>query len=182
MVLVLQRAGAGTQGRDGRSPGNAEVFGPLGAAPGRAVFGIAWPERRGCGGGGAYRGAGGQGRRRAQGGRRGAEKHSTKVSDPTLLRHPVCSGWVRFTPRPSASMRYRAVATDYDGTRAHDGRVKESTLAALERLLGTGRKLILVTGRELGDLLSIFPEVHLFAWVVAENGALLYRPSTKEER
>jgi HAD superfamily hydrolase (TIGR01484 family) len=79
-------------------------------------------------------------------------------------------------------MRYHALATDYDGTLAHDGRVNEATLAGLERLLGTGRKLILVTGRELPDLLSIFPEVHLFAWVVAENGALLYRPSTKEER
>ncbi len=79
-------------------------------------------------------------------------------------------------------MRYHALATDYDGTLAHDGRVNETTLAALERLLSTGRKLILVTGRELPDLLAIFPEVHLFEWVVAENGALLYRPSTKEER
>src|SRR5947209_20127817 len=79
-------------------------------------------------------------------------------------------------------MRYHALATDYDGTLAHHGRVSEATLAALERLLGTGRKLILVTGRELPDLFTILPELHLFAWVVAENGALLYRPSTKEER
>jgi HAD superfamily hydrolase (TIGR01484 family) len=79
-------------------------------------------------------------------------------------------------------MRYHALATDYDGTLAHHGRVDETTLAALERLLSTGRKLILVTGRELPDLLNIFPEVHLFESVVAENGALLYRPSTKEER
>ncbi len=79
-------------------------------------------------------------------------------------------------------MRYHALATDYDGTLAHDGRVDEKTLAALERLLSTGRKLLLVTGRELDDLLSIFPAVHLFEWVVAENGALLYRTATKEER
>src|SRR5580698_1563861 len=79
-------------------------------------------------------------------------------------------------------MRYHALATDYDGTLAHDGRVDEKTLAALERLLSTGRKLLLVTGRELDDLLSIFPAVHLFEWVVAENGALLYCPATKEER
>jgi HAD superfamily hydrolase (TIGR01484 family) len=85
-------------------------------------------------------------------------------------------------PHASAFMRFHALATDYDGTLAHDGRVNETTLAALERLLSTGRKLILVTGRELDDLCSIFPEIHLFEWVVAENGALLYRPSTKEER
>jgi HAD superfamily hydrolase (TIGR01484 family) len=79
-------------------------------------------------------------------------------------------------------MRYHALATDYDGTLARDGRVNEETLAALDRLLGTGRKLILVTGRELPDLIENFPEIHLFERVVAENGALLYRPSTKEER
>lgn len=79
-------------------------------------------------------------------------------------------------------MRYHALACDYDGTLAHDGRVDAPTLAALERLLATGRKLILVTGRELDELLEIFPEIHLFERVVAENGALLYHPSTREEK
>jgi hydroxymethylpyrimidine pyrophosphatase-like HAD family hydrolase len=79
-------------------------------------------------------------------------------------------------------MRYLLLATDYDGTLAKDGRVDESTLAALERLRATGRRLILVTGRELPELLEIFPQIHLFDLVVAENGALLYRPATKEER
>src|SRR5207247_1141920 len=55
-------------------------------------------------------------------------------------------------------------------------------LAARERLLATGRKLILVTGRELQELKGIFAELHLFAWVVAENGALLYSPSSREEK
>ena len=77
-------------------------------------------------------------------------------------------------------MRYQVLATDYDGTLALRGRVDEPTLAALEQFLAMGRKLLLVTGRELDELLGIFPEVHLFEWVVAENGALLYRPSTKE--
>src|SRR5262249_29005143 len=54
--------------------------------------------------------------------------------------------------------------------------------AALEKLLATGRRLVLVTGRELDELLGIFPEVSLFEWVVAENGALLYRPGTREEK
>ncbi|MCI0455786.1 MAG: HAD family hydrolase [Gemmataceae bacterium] len=79
-------------------------------------------------------------------------------------------------------MRYRALACDYDGTLAHHGRVDGPTLAALERLLATGRKLLLVTGRELGELLEIFPQIQLFEWVVAENGALLYRPATRQEK
>ncbi|MFL5342120.1 MAG: HAD-IIB family hydrolase [Gemmataceae bacterium] len=76
-------------------------------------------------------------------------------------------------------MRYLVLATDYDGTVAHDGRVDAATLAGLDRLLASGRKLLLVTGRELPDLEANFPHLHLFAWVVAENGAMLYRPDTK---
>jgi HAD superfamily hydrolase (TIGR01484 family) len=79
-------------------------------------------------------------------------------------------------------MRYLALACDYDGTLAHDGRVDRPTVAAVERLRATGRKLILVTGRELEELLKIFPEIGLFEQVVAENGAVLYRPGAKEAR
>lgn len=79
-------------------------------------------------------------------------------------------------------MRYFVLACDYDGTVAHHGRVSDDTLAALERLRATGRKLVLVTGRELDQLLAIFPRIDLFELVVAENGALLYRPSTREEK
>ena len=79
-------------------------------------------------------------------------------------------------------MRFQALATDYDGTIAHNGRVSEATVEALKNLLATGRRLILVTGRELPELLGIFPEIELFEWVVAENGGLLYQPSTKQER
>src|SRR5262249_17001068 len=42
------------------------------------------------------------------------------------------------------------------------------------------RKLVLVTGRELPDLKRVFPELAIFDRVVAENGALLYRPDTRE--
>ncbi len=73
-------------------------------------------------------------------------------------------------------MRYLALATDYDGTLAKDGHVDEPTLAALERFRDSGRRLILVTGRELDELLEVFPQVDLFERVVAENGALIYRP------
>ncbi len=79
-------------------------------------------------------------------------------------------------------MRYLALCCDYDGTIAHHGRVDEPTLAALERLRESGRKLLLVTGRELDDLQTVFPRLDLFARIVAENGALLYRPETREEQ
>jgi HAD superfamily hydrolase (TIGR01484 family) len=79
-------------------------------------------------------------------------------------------------------MRYHVLACDYDGTLAQAGRVDKTTLAALERLLATGRRLVLVTGRVLGELLDCFPDVSLFAQVVAENGALLYEPATRKER
>ncbi len=79
-------------------------------------------------------------------------------------------------------MRYLALACDYDGTLATDGRVDENTEAALERLLDSGRKLILVTGRQLDDLIQVFPRINLFELVVAENGALLYRPASCDQR
>jgi HAD superfamily hydrolase (TIGR01484 family) len=79
-------------------------------------------------------------------------------------------------------MRYLALCTDYDGTIAHHGRVDDATLEALKELKASGRKLILVTGRELDDLQRVFEHLELFDRVVAENGALIYRPATKEER
>jgi hydroxymethylpyrimidine pyrophosphatase-like HAD family hydrolase len=79
-------------------------------------------------------------------------------------------------------VRYLALATDYDGTLATDGAVDRETVAALRRLAATGRKLILVTGRQLNDLLHVFPEAALFDAVVAENGAVLYRPGNRETR
>jgi len=79
-------------------------------------------------------------------------------------------------------MRYLALCCDYDGTLAHDGQVPATTLAALERLRASGRRLVLVTGRELVDLEQVCPRLDLFSYVVAENGALLYRPDTRELR
>src|SRR5260370_12959972 len=79
-------------------------------------------------------------------------------------------------------MRCLALACYYDGTLALDGRVDDPTLAALERLLASGRKLLLVTGRELDDLARVFPHFHFFEWIVAENGALLYHPASKQEK
>ncbi|RVA22684.1 HAD-IIB family hydrolase, partial [Mesorhizobium sp. M7D.F.Ca.US.004.03.1.1] len=53
---------------------------------------------------------------------------------------------------------------------------------ALKRFKKSGRKLVLVTGRELPDLKRVFSEVSLFDKVVAENGALIYTPASEEER
>jgi hydroxymethylpyrimidine pyrophosphatase-like HAD family hydrolase len=78
-------------------------------------------------------------------------------------------------------MQYVALATDYDGTLAEDGKVRPEVLAALVRLKESGRKLVLVTGRELDDLMTVFPALAVFDRVVAENGALLYTPTPPRE-
>ena len=75
-------------------------------------------------------------------------------------------------------MRFRALATDFDGTLAHDGVVADETLAALHRLRASGRTLLLVTGRELPSLFNTFPHTSVFDLIVAENGAVLYSPRT----
>lgn len=79
-------------------------------------------------------------------------------------------------------MQFRALATDYDGTIAHRGSVSEACCAKLRALRQSGRKLILVTGRELDELIEVFPNLGIFEIVVAENGALLYWPATQAER
>jgi len=52
----------------------------------------------------------------------------------------------------------------------------------LQQLKASKRKIILVTGRELDDLKRVFPKHDVFDRIVAENGALIYNPSTLEER
>src|SRR2546423_14182548 len=78
-------------------------------------------------------------------------------------------------------MYFVALATDYDGTLAADGLVAEETIAALRSFKQSGRKLILVTGRELPDLRRVFPHLELFDAAVVENGALLVDTATGEE-
>ncbi len=78
-------------------------------------------------------------------------------------------------------MYFIALASDYDGTLAEDGRVAPATLEALDLLKQSGRKLVLVTGRELPDLQEVFPELDRFTLVVAENGGLLYEPASQRQ-
>ena len=79
-------------------------------------------------------------------------------------------------------MRFLALAADYDGTLAHHGAVDDATIAALQRVRASGRRLLLVTGRELPSLFRTFAHASLFDLVVAENGGLLYEPATGRER
>jgi hypothetical protein len=77
-------------------------------------------------------------------------------------------------------MRYLALITDYDGTLATDGCVAPHVVESLRQLRESGRRLLLATGRELPELLALFPEHTLFDRIVAENGAVLYSPETRE--
>jgi HAD superfamily hydrolase (TIGR01484 family) len=79
-------------------------------------------------------------------------------------------------------MRYHVLASDYDGTLATHGKLHDGTRAALERVRASARKVIMVTGRQVDDLLSTCPDLEPFEVVVAENGAVLYWPRTKEQR
>jgi HAD superfamily hydrolase (TIGR01484 family) len=76
-------------------------------------------------------------------------------------------------------VRYHALAADYDGTLAHHGLIDDLTWVALRRLRDSGRKLIMVTGRELDELLALLPHPEMFDRIVAENGAVLYCPTSR---
>jgi HAD superfamily hydrolase (TIGR01484 family) len=78
-------------------------------------------------------------------------------------------------------MRYLVLVTDYDGTIATGGKADDATLSAIERLRLSGRRVLLLTGRRVDDLMMVCPRLDLFDYVVAENGAVLYEPLTSEE-
>lgn len=78
-------------------------------------------------------------------------------------------------------MRYLALVTDYDGTLAVDGKLADAAARAIERLRTSGRRTILITGRRLESLFAVLPQVELFDYIVAENGAVVYNPRTRKE-
>lgn len=78
-------------------------------------------------------------------------------------------------------MQYQFLATDYDGTLARDGLVDQDTLLAVQRLKETGRKVILVTGRQMPDLISTFPDYQICDVIIAENGGVVHWPSENRE-
>lgn len=71
---------------------------------------------------------------------------------------------------------FHAVAVDFDGTLTTGGRPADETLNALDEVRAAGRRVIIVTGRILAELLAVFPDVgeHTDA-IIAENGAVLAR-------
>lgn len=77
-------------------------------------------------------------------------------------------------------MRYLALVSDYDGTLASHDRMSEPVQRALERLRVSGRRAIMVTGRRLDDLLAVCSCAQLFDLIVAENGAIVYNPASRE--
>jgi hypothetical protein len=79
-------------------------------------------------------------------------------------------------------VKISVLACDYDGTLAYDGVVSDNTAAALDRFRASGRQLLMVTGRELPELQQVCQVLDRFEWVVAENGALLFRPSDNFSR
>ena len=78
-------------------------------------------------------------------------------------------------------MQYHVFATDFDGTLSHDGTVATETIEALKRLADSGRKIVLVTGREMHSLKSTFPTLNYFHWIVAENGGVIFDTSSGVE-
>jgi HAD superfamily hydrolase (TIGR01484 family) len=74
-------------------------------------------------------------------------------------------------------VRYLSLATDFDGTLAHDAVVDSDVWEAVDRLKSSGRKVLLVTGRQVNDLKRVCPDLSRFDHVVAENGGVLYHPS-----
>lgn len=79
-------------------------------------------------------------------------------------------------------MRWRALATDYDGTLAHDGTVSAEVWADLEAVRAAGLRLLLITGRVLPELLQVCDRLELFEQVVLENGAVLYDPQRQRQQ
>jgi hydroxymethylpyrimidine pyrophosphatase-like HAD family hydrolase len=71
--------------------------------------------------------------------------------------------------------RYRAFAIDYDGTLTASDEPARDTLAAVAEARRSGRRVVLVTGRIMEELLAVFPDVRdHFDSIVAENGGVLY--------
>ena len=67
--------------------------------------------------------------------------------------------------------KFAILVCDYDGTLATGETAGSQIIEALTSASDSGTKLVLATGRELPDICRVLPEIELFQWVVAENGA-----------
>jgi hydroxymethylpyrimidine pyrophosphatase-like HAD family hydrolase len=75
-------------------------------------------------------------------------------------------------------MKLSAIALDYDGTIAVDGRLDAGVREAIGVARQSGIVVILVTGRRLNDLRQVAGDLSCFDVVVGENGAVLEFPAT----
>src|SRR5438874_1438726 len=75
-------------------------------------------------------------------------------------------------------MKLAALALDYDGTLTLNGTLSLRIIQALRAARSAGIRVLLVTGRQMGDLARI-TDLTLFDAVVAENGAVVEFPSTR---
>jgi phosphoglycolate phosphatase-like HAD superfamily hydrolase len=73
-------------------------------------------------------------------------------------------------------MKLKALALDYDGTIAEDGRLAGEVRTALERARAAGLTVLIVTGRIIGDLRRVAGDLSFADAVVGENGAVITFP------
>jgi len=74
-------------------------------------------------------------------------------------------------------MKFSALALDYDGTIAVEGRFHPAVRHAIEEARGRGIVVLLVTGRRLSELQQAAGDLTCFDAIVGENGAVLTFPS-----
>jgi hydroxymethylpyrimidine pyrophosphatase-like HAD family hydrolase len=75
-------------------------------------------------------------------------------------------------------MKLSALALDYDGTIATDGRLSPAVRDAIGEVRRHGIVVVLATGRRLADLHRVAGDLQCFDAVVGENGAVLEFPSS----
>jgi hydroxymethylpyrimidine pyrophosphatase-like HAD family hydrolase len=73
-------------------------------------------------------------------------------------------------------MKLNALALDYDGTIAENGRLARGVREAIKRARTAGVTVLIVTGRILGDLRRVAGDLSFVDAVVAENGAVVIFP------
>ena len=74
-------------------------------------------------------------------------------------------------------MKFSALALDYDGTIAVEGRFVSEVRKAIEDARGRGLVVLLVTGRRISELQLVVGDLTCFDAIVGENGAVLTFPS-----
>jgi hypothetical protein len=73
-------------------------------------------------------------------------------------------------------MKFCALALDYNGTIAENGKPNPAVMEAIQQARRRGIVVVLVTGRTLSDLRRVAGDLNGFEAVVAENGAVLEFP------